>query len=66
MPEISMTCNTLTGSYEALAMYSFGRYLIGCLGTSSPKSSLKKKSRDEATMEHAIWVTLQFLCNAKN
>jgi hypothetical protein len=32
MPEISMTCNTLTGSYEALAMYSFGRYLIGCLG----------------------------------
>lgn len=32
MPEISIECNILGNCYEAFAMYSFGRYLIACLG----------------------------------
>ena len=30
--EISIECNILGNCYEAFAMYSFGRYLIACLG----------------------------------
>jgi hypothetical protein len=32
VPEISIECNILGNCYEAFAMYSFGRYLIACLG----------------------------------
>lgn len=32
-PAISIECTILGNCYEAFAMYSFGRYLIACLGT---------------------------------
>ncbi|KAJ8751054.1 hypothetical protein K2173_016235 [Erythroxylum novogranatense] len=31
-PNLSLACDTLKSCYEAFALYSFGRYLVACLG----------------------------------
>lgn len=31
-PRLSLACDILRNYYEAFALYSFGRYLIACLG----------------------------------
>lgn len=35
-PKLSLACDILRNCYEAFALYSFGRYLIACLGKSRP------------------------------
>lgn len=38
-PRLSLACDILRNYYEAFALYSFGRYLIACLGKFHTKTS---------------------------
>ncbi|XP_043708641.1 protein LAZ1-like [Telopea speciosissima] len=64
-PSISVDCGVLRDSYEAFAMYCFGRYLVACLGgeertiefmerqgRAASKTPLLENSSEKGTVKH--------------